>query len=427
MGVSGRRWRLLCVAVLLWMCVMVPDRGRAYSVQTHEQLIDLAWKSSIVPLLKSRFPQVTEAQLTEAHSFAYGGCAIQDIGYYPFGNVFFSDLTHYVRSGDFVTSLLRNARTPQEFAFAIGALSHYLGDTIGHSAAVNPSVAIEFPKLRQRYGPVVSYDENPHAHVRTEFAFDINQISKRRFAPLAYLKQVGLRVPGDLLDRAVQETYGLTLKQLLGKERRAAIRGYRFSVRSFLPRIAYAETVLHRSKFPPDTPSPELDHMLEELAQSGLENEWQPYRKHAGVGTYALAGLIVILPKVGVLSNLAIRGPDQSTEALYVSSVNRTVDALRERTRALGEGPQTEPNRDLDTGAPVRPGGYRLTDETYAKLLARVVANPAQALPAGLKQNIQEYYADPDAPISTKKDAGQWAKVQRGLAVLKEMRELPQP
>ena len=154
MGVSGRGWRLLWVLVLLWMCAVAPDRGRAYSVQTHEQLIDLAWKSSIVPLLKSRFPQVTEAQLTEAHAYAYGGCAIQDIGYYPFGNVFFSDLTHYVRSGDFVTSLLRNARTPQEFAFAIGALSHYLGDTIGHSVAVNPSVAIEFPKLARRYGPV---------------------------------------------------------------------------------------------------------------------------------------------------------------------------------------------------------------------------------------------------------------------------------
>jgi len=181
----GRRMRRAIATVVLLAIMMMPQGGRAYSVQTHEQLIDLAWVGSIVPLLKSRYPRVTETELEEAHAYAYGGSAIQDIGYYPFGNQFFSNLTHYVRSGDFVASLLRGARTPQELAFAVGALSHYLGDTIGHAAAVNPSVAIEFPKLEARFGPVVFYDESPHAHVRTEFAFDTDQISKRRFAPLA--------------------------------------------------------------------------------------------------------------------------------------------------------------------------------------------------------------------------------------------------
>ena len=89
-----------------------------YSVQTHQELIDLAWKQSIRPLLLKRFPTLTEAQLQEAHGYAYGGCAIQDFGYYPFGNKFFSDLTHYVRSGDFVVSLLRNANTPDDITAA---------------------------------------------------------------------------------------------------------------------------------------------------------------------------------------------------------------------------------------------------------------------------------------------------------------------
>lgn len=202
------------------------------------------------------------------------------------------------------------------------------------------------------------------------------------------------------------------------------IRRYRFSVRSFLPRIAYAETVLHRNGFPPDTPGPELDRLIRELAQSEFENGWDPYRKHAGIGTYSLAGLIVILPKVGVLSDLAIRGPNPQTEALYVRSVNRSIDALRQ---ALVGGPQVVPNRDLDTGAEVRPESYRLTDETYARLLRRITKVPDWPVLAGLKRDVEAYYADPAAPISTRRNAAKWAEVESDLVTLKGMPEIPEP
>src|SRR3954449_9740949 len=140
--------RILFLAFLL----IGVRQSHAYSVQTHELLIDLNWKSTIRPFLLGHFPRVTEAQLERAHAYAYGGCAIQDLGYYPFGNSFFSDLTHYVRSGDFVWSLFRNAHNANELAFAIGALTHYLGDSIGHSQATNPAVATTFPKLAAKYG-----------------------------------------------------------------------------------------------------------------------------------------------------------------------------------------------------------------------------------------------------------------------------------
>ena len=260
-----RRWwvmGLVGVALLL-----TPETDRAYSVQSHEQLIDLAWHGSIVPLLMDRYPKTTAAQLLEAHAYAYGGSAIQDLGYYPFGNEFFSDLTHYVRAGDFVQSLLRNAKTVDELAFAVGALSHYVGDTVGHAAAVNLSVPKEFPALGMKYGPVVNYEESPHAHVRTEFAFDINEIEKRRFAPSGYLKHVGLNVATDLLARAFYEVYGLDLYKTIG-DRRPILRGYRFAVRRFLPSIAYAETVLHRKSMPQDTTGSDIDR-LEQRAEAG--------------------------------------------------------------------------------------------------------------------------------------------------------------
>ncbi len=274
---SRKITHFLKTALVLIVTSLVPGRGDAYSVQTHEQLIDLTWKNSIVPLLETRFPGITSAQLQEAHSYAYGGCAIQDLGYYPFGNPFFSDLTHYVRSGDFIDSLLRNARTPDELAFAVGALSHYLGDTIGHSEATNPSVAGEFPSLARRFGSVVTYEDNPHDHVRVEFAFDINEIAKHRFAPRRYLEAVGLNVAVDLLTRAFNETYGLRLDKTL-RVQRTNLFGYRFSVRHFLPRIAYAETVLRRNHFPDDSPSPDFTRLEADLRQADFDNGWEAYR-----------------------------------------------------------------------------------------------------------------------------------------------------
>ena len=224
-------------ALALLALLAITTRGNPYSVQTHEEIIDIAWKNSIRPILLKRFPNLTDAQLQEAHAYAYGGCAIQDLGYYPFGNAFFSDLTHYVRSGDFVLSLLRNAQTPDDLAFAIGSLTHYIGDYIGHSYAINHAVPIEFPKLQQRYGAVVNYAENPHAHVQTEFAFDINQLSKRHFAPYSYLKYVGLEISRPLLRTAFYETYGLNLSDIIGTKE-TSIRIYRYGVRRFLPDLA---------------------------------------------------------------------------------------------------------------------------------------------------------------------------------------------
>jgi hypothetical protein len=435
MLVSRRRTLVATLTLALTLFSSAP--AGAYSVQTHEQLIDLTWKASIVPLLQKRFPHITPAELQHAHAYAYGGAAIQDIGYYPFGGSFFSDLTHYVRSGDFVDALLRNARTPNELAFAIGALSHYVGDSIGHSQATNPSVAAEFPQLGQKYGPVVTYEENPHDHVRTEFAFDINQISKRRFAPRRYLNHVGLDVPTDLLSRAFFETYGLRLDKTLHVER-TTLFGYRFSVRHFLPRIAYAETLLHRNRFPADVEDADFQKLKADLAQADIDNHWDLYRGHAGIGTYTLAGIIYVMPRIGPLSMLAIRGPDSEAEQRYVKSVDNASTALRldllnlrvPPPPAPGPAPlrqTTFPNLDLDTGALVRPGSYRLTDQTYAKLLQKIVSNPTDRVPSGLKQDVMAYYADPSGPNTTKRHPGKWARVQSELTILESLPTYPQP
>lgn len=413
--------------------LLAPGKMHGYSVQTHEQLVDLAWKPTIVPLLQERFPGLTEAQLREAHAYAYGGCAIQDLGYYPFGKQFFSDLTHYVRAGDFVRLLLTEAKTPDELAFAVGALSHYVGDVYGHSLATNPSVAQDFPKLAEKFGPSVTYDENPHAHVRTEFAFDINEISKHRFAPSAYLSHVGLLVAVPLLDRVFFQVYGLHLNSVLGGRRgRTNLFGYSFAVRRFLPRIAYAENVLHRRKMPPDVQDADSIPLIKALAQSEFENGWDQYRHKPGIGTYSLAGLIFILPKVGLLSELAIKVPSAASEMEYVKSLNRSILGMGKVLGGVRSGNQTAivvdlENRDLDTGEKVVPGGYRLTDNTYAELLQKITQEQGYRIPSGLKNNIEAYYADPNAPIATRKNPARWARVQAELGKLQLLPTVLEP
>ena len=415
---------LLCFLIGLCLFVSTPKRAAAYSLLTHEELVDLAWNSSIRGLLLQRFPNTTEAELQTAHAFAYGGCAIQDMGYYPFGHAFFSDLTHYVRTGDFIDALFRNAHTVNEYAFALGALSHYLADNIGHQNAINLSTPVEFPGLEKKYGPVVTYDEDPHAHVRTEFAFDIYQLSQQRFAPANYKEMIGLQVPRRQMERAFFETYGLTLRSQLGRER-PAFRSYRSSVRHFVPRIAYAEALIHQHEFPADNTGPEFQKLQNRLAKAEAEGDWAKYNHPPGIGTHLLGYAIRIIPKVGVFSILGIRGPTADTESKYVTSLNNTDDAFDQWIAQVQkqDHPVLQlPNLDLDTGAVIAPGSYRLIDKTYADLLLRITKDPNRLVPATLKKNLIDFYADPHAPIATKKNKKAWARVQRELPILQGMK-----
>jgi len=401
-------------AILLLACTR-PAGG--YSVLTHEELIDLTWADSIRPLLLRRFPNLTPRQLRDARAYAYGGCVIQDLGYYPFGKPLFSDLLHYVRTGDFVRALFRESKDQNDVAFAIGALAHYFGDTIGHPEAVNLSVGSQFPKLEAKFGPNVNYAEGPHQHVRAEFAFDINDIAKHRLAPERYLNHIGFAVPIPLLSRAFYDTYGLDLAKLLGHHR-PTLAGYRYSVRTLLPRVAYAETLLYRKRMPPDVSSPALDEFTQQVAAVATDDHWASYRSHAGFGTHILAGIIFIIPKIGPLSDLSLRGPSPAAEQDYVNSLMHTADALRQTLDAAGHSGGI-PNKDLDTGGNVYPGTYSLEDFAYADLLHEMTRDPSSPIPFGIKRDLLAYFADPNKAIYVRRDPEMFAQVQADLPILK--------
>jgi len=394
----------------------------AYSVLTHEELIDLAWNDSIRPLLLARFPHATDAQLIEAHAYAYGGSAIQDMGYYPFGKRFFSNLTHYARTGDFITWLFRHAQTLDEYAFAVGALSHYLGDTIGHSQAVNPATALGFSKLKQEFGNSVTYGESPHAHIRTEFAFDIDELTDLAFAPPAYLKRIGFRVPRKFLEQAFVSTYGFDIHQVLGRAH-PALRSYRTSVRSFIPAFAEAEVVLHRHQFPAHPDDEAYRTFRERVANTNYERHWRHTYKGPGIGAHLLAVLVFLVPTIGGASDLAIKIPTQKTEEWYLQSVNHTLDAFRETLHTHLSTADSSPlaNLDLDTGNSAKFGDYPLADQTYAQLVLRLAANPDRTIPADLKQNIVDYYAGLESLAEAN------GQLRQQLETVKAMKPVPDP
>jgi hypothetical protein len=414
---------LVYFLVVLLMIGMFPQPTDAYSFLTHEDLVDVAWHGSIRPALLARFPNTTAAQLREARSYAYGGTTIQDLGYYPFGHEFFSDLTHYVRSGEFVNNLIRDSRTVNEYAFALGALSHYVGDSDGHRFATNLSTPIEFPSLGKKYGAVVTYDEAPHPHVRTEFAYDVEQLSRHEFAPVGYMHAMGFKVPRKLVERAFFETYGLPVRSVLGRPR-PAFTSYDSAVAKLLPTFAHAEVLIHRKDFPAAQDTPAFHQFSARQTQAGVENQWAMYKKKAGFEVHFVAFLIRIVPKIGAASDLAIRGPRAETDRWYIESVNRSVDDYERMLGELARDPTHQldlPDRDLDTGNLVRPGGYRLTDKTYAALLNKLTADPERRVPSGLRHDVLAYYADPNAPIATKKNSKAWKRVQTELTTLQGM------
>jgi hypothetical protein len=368
--------RALVAFGLIVLLAIPPQRAQAYSVLSHEQVVDLAWKQHIVPLLQRRYPEITPDQIKEAHAYAYGGAIIQDLGYYPFGNKLLSDMAHYVRTGDFVSNLVREAQNPNEYAFALGALAHYNSDTFGHPA-VNKATASEYPKLRARYGDQVLYAENPRAHLQTEFGFDVLEVVQNRYAPEAYHDFIGFQVAKPVLERAFQDTYGVPLNQVLTKED-LAIGTYRKTVSILLPRMTQVAVSNYGKKMQQAEPTFVPKKLIYRMNRADYEKSFGTSYRRPGFGTKVLAFMLRLIPKVGPLKDLSLRVPSAEAQKLFLTGMDHVVDRYQHDLNELATQPPDRPTLhlpsvDLDTGHPTAPAEYALADQTYARYLALLV------------------------------------------------------
>jgi hypothetical protein len=410
---------LLSALLFFW-----PSRTSAYSVLAHEAIIDVAWGNNIKPLLLKRFPNLTPDQLREAHGYAYGGAIIQDIGYYPHGSMFFSDLMHYVRSGDFVTALLRDSKDANEYAFALGALSHYAADNDGHRIGTNHAVPVLYPKLRAKYGDVVTYEQDPLAHVKTEFGFDVIEVAKQRYAPDAYHDFIGFEVAKTLLEQAFCETYGLDLITVLTDEDKV-LGSYRRAVSRLIPEATRVAWTLKKDEIEKDQPGVTKRKFLYNLKRASFEKQWgKDYQKPTPWERF-LAFLYKILPKFGPLRVLQLRTPTPQTERMFEASFNAAVDRYQESLRQVDADRLQLANDNFDVGEITPPGVYGMNDDTHAKLLDRLAAQKFAGTTPEIRAELLSFYGDPNAPYATKRKRKEWSKVEVQLQQLKTAAAAP--
>ena len=418
---GGRTWfaRMCALVLAFFLLVCWPVKTAAYAVLAHEAIIDSAWDTNIRPLLLKRFPDATPQELKEAHGYSYGGAIIQDMGYYPHGSHLFSDLTHYVRSGDFVLALLRDSKDLDGYAFALGALSHYAADNDGHLIGVNRAVPLLYPKLKKKYGDSVTYEEDPLAHVKTEFGFDVLEVAQGRYAPDSYHDFIGFEVSVPLLEQAFQETYGLELKSVLSDEDRV-LGSYRYDVSKLLPKATRIAWSLKKNDILKDQPGITKKKFLYNISRASYQKNWGNKYQPPSFWERFLAFLARIVPKFGPLEVLQLRTPTPDTERMFEASFNATLDRYRKLLGQVETGQPELPNDNFDTGGVTGPGKYRLNDEAHAKLLDALAKQNFSGVSPELRAEFLEFYGHPDAPYATKQKPKEWARVQVQLEQLKK-------
>jgi len=415
---SNSLWaKLSAIAVIFLLCVGPACQG--YSVLTHEALVDSAWDAVIKPLLLKRFPDTSPDDLKMVHSYAYGGAVIQDMGYYPFGSKLFSDLVHYIRSGDFIEALLRDSQNVDEYAFSLGALAHYAADNNGHRIATNKAVPLLYPKLRQKYGDTVVYDQNPAAHLKVEFGFDVVEVARGRYAPDDYRDRIGFQVSKELLQRAFEETYCLKLDSIFTNYD-LALGTYRYAVGGVIPKMTKVAWQTKKDEIMQDDPSMTRKRFLYHLSKASYRKNWDGKHTEPTFFQRLIALFIGLLPKIGPLRALSFRVPTPATEKLFMASFNKSLEDYGQYGRELRTQKQIELVDDnFDTGTVTRPGEYPLADNTYSALLDRLAKDKFAQVSPELRKDLLDHFGDPGGQVAMKKHKKEWAKVSREVDDLK--------
>jgi hypothetical protein len=409
--------KYLLVTVLLSLTGFT---SKAYSILAHEAIIDASWKPVLMPLLKEKYPGVTKEQLLLAHSYAYGGSIVADMGYMPFGNGFFTDLVHYVRSGDFIEALLADAQNLNEYAFALGALSHYMTDKYGHSMSTNLNVPIIYPKLQKKFGNVVTYNDDHTSHSRMEFAYDVLQIGQNGYTSEGYHDFIGFNIAVPVLERAFYETYGRELGSIFSNIN-SSINTMRWGVRNLFPvltKSAYKANQTDIEKMHPGITARKFQY---KMSKRSFNLQFGKERYEPKFFAKVLVFFIKILPKIGPLKTLKFKSPGEKGQKLFAQSFDAILKNYKIAVNQISKDQLVLPDIDFDTGNPTRIGEYPLADKTYAQLLEELQEQQYKNITPQLQKNIVDYYQNAD---TTKFVAKDWEKWQKTVLRVKEVAQL---
>ncbi|MGZ3846934.1 MAG: zinc dependent phospholipase C family protein [Flavisolibacter sp.] len=411
-----KRSLLKTLVLSVSLLVFHPSETKAYSVLAHEALIDAVWDHYFVPALKHRYPSINDSMIKAAHAYAYGGAVASDMGYYPFGSKLFTNLVHYVRSGDYVTALIDEARTPDEYAFALGSLCHYFADVYGHGLGVNLAVPVAYPKDESKYGNKVTYEDDEISHKRIEFAFDVTETAKGNFASSSYHDFIGFKVADSVMDRAFYKTYHLHLTDVFGNFSRA-VNTFRWTVKNFFPLLTKAAWSSKRAAIQKKDSTMTAKKFRYKMNRANYNKEYGKERDKPKAGAFLMGALIKILPKIGPLAPLKFKPPSPEVEKLYIRSFDSVQLHYSNALQALATRMPFFADKNLDTGADTHPGEYWLADQTYTDLVLKLAGTKEHWQNTALKQNINHFFSNGVA--LEKDDAEKRNEVKSALDSLK--------
>jgi hypothetical protein len=410
------RWRADCsgedemtrlpgklISVVVVAALLIPSRAPAYSVLTHEATIDTVWDVAIKPLLLARYPNTSPDALIEARAHAYGGSVVHDLGYYPFGSKFFSNLLHYVRAGDFVEALIRNATDVNELAFALGALSHYASDNMGHPVATNRAVPMIYPKMQEEFGNLVTYEDNPKRHILVEFSFDVVHVAAGVYAPEAFHRFIGFKVSKDVLERAFVETYGLDMGDLFF-DRSLAVGTFRYAVGKAIPQMTKVAWKKKRKEIEQVAPGITQAAFVFNLSRRDYEKEFgTDYAKPKGWAR--IVGVLYhLIPKVGPFRALGFQAPTPEAVKLFLESFVRTKERFTRELDAMRAGRLNLVNTNLDVGVATGRGAYKMADDTYDELLVKLTDRKFADVSEALRAELRRHFGTSDPRLAVNQD-----------------------
>jgi len=381
--------------IVFTLGLLKPEKSKAFAVLAHEAIVDAEWETNLKPMLLARYPGATPAQLKDAHAYAYGGCLMPDMGYMPFGDPYFTNLLHYVRSGDFVSELLNDAQNLNQYAFALGALSHYMADEYGHSLATNKTVPLLYPELKKKFGNVVTYADNPTAHSRTEFAYDVLQTAQGHYATIAYHDFIGFKMDSTLLAQALLKVYGEKLTDMF-PDYSGTLSTFRWGVRQMIPALVHKAWHLKKNEIKANDSSASRSRFKYRMSKKAFKKEFGGNYTKPTFLARVVAFMIEILPKVGPLKSLKFKDPGPQGEKLFNASIDSILFHYSAELKIVAGNKVHLKNIDYDTGNPTTLHEYQLTDETYQDWLQSLQKQKFVNADDGVKMNIINYYNKTD-------------------------------
>jgi len=192
-----------------------------------------------------------------------------------------------------------------------------------------------------------------------------------------------------------------------------------------IPEMTRVALRTHKEDMMREEPTFAKRKFLYRLSRADYEKNWGKEYTRPGFGTRLLAVFMRYMPKIGPFKAMAFKNPTPKTEEMYFKSINTSVDQYRAFLKGLRTDSLQLSNVDLDTGKKTKAAEYTLTDDSYARLLAKLSARKFDRTSPELRANILDFYSDLSAPNETKKDTVRWQGVLTSLDQLKALTLAP--